>query len=105
MTAYYIIGYMQLFGYGLWGTLWRLAFVYVFVYCISLLLAHVVFYMGLTTDVQVAPGYTLPANRFMPGFYIVVGVLTMVTGYLINRIATRKARRQLRSERYGSGTK
>ena len=41
----------------------------------------------------------------MPGFYIVVGVLTMVTGYLINRIATRKARRQLRSERYGSGTK
>ena len=105
VTAYYIIGYMQLFGYDLWGTLWRLAFVYIFVYCNWLLMAHVVFYMGLTTDVQIAPGYTLPANSFMTGFYIFFGALTIVTGYLINRIATRKARRQQRSERYGNGTK
>ena len=93
VTVYYIIGYMQLFGYGLWGTVWRLLFVFGFVYCVALLLTHLVFYFGLTRDVQVA-GYTLPAKFFMPGFYTFFGVLIMATGYLINRIASRKARQQ-----------
>ena len=90
VIAYYIIGYRQLFGYSLWGTLWRLAFVFVFVYCCALLLAHLVFYMGITTDLQVIPGYTLPAKNFMIGFYCFFGLLTMAVGYLINHIATRK---------------
>ena len=93
MTLYYIIGYRQLFGYGLWGTTWRLLFVFGFVYCVALLLTHLVFYFGLTRDVQVA-GYTLPAKFFMPGFYIFLGVLFMVVGYFINRITTRKTRPQ-----------
>ena len=92
VTAYYIIGYKQLFGYGLWGTVWRLLFVFGFVYSVALLLAHVVFYLGIARDVQVAE-YTLPAKDFMVGFYISVGVLIMTAGYFINRIATRKARR------------
>ena len=93
VVAYYIIGYQQLFGYSLWGTLWRLAFVFVFVYCFALLLAHMVFAMGITTDLQVIPGYTLPAKSFMIVFYCFFGALTMAAGYFINRIATRKARR------------
>ena len=93
VTAYYIIGYKQLFGYGLWGTVWRLLFVFGFVYCVALLLAHLAFYLGLTRDVQIAE-YTLPAKSFMPGFYIFFGVLIIAVGYLINRIVTRKFRRQ-----------
>ena len=93
VSAYYIIGYKQLFGYGLWGSLWRLVFVFGFVYRFSLLLAHLAFFMGLTPDIQVQ-GYTLPAKIFMIGFHVLSGTLILGTGYLINRIATRKARRQ-----------
>ncbi len=92
VVAYFIIGYMQLFGYSLWGTLWRLVFVFTFVYCIALLLAHLVFYSGPSPDIQVA-GYSLPAKSFMIGFYISVGTLIMTTGYFINHLTTRKAQR------------
>ncbi len=92
VTAYYIIGYKQLFGYGVWGTVWRLLFVFGFVYCVAPLLAHLAFYLGLARDVQVAD-FTLPAKSFMVGFYIFFGVLIIVVGYLINRIATNKSRR------------
>ena len=93
VTLYYIIGYRQLFGYGLWGTVWRLLFVFGFVYCVALLLAHLAFYLGLTRDIHLAE-YTLPAKIFMPSFYVFFGVLILITGNLINRIATRKTRLQ-----------
>lgn len=92
VTVYYIIGYKQLFGYSLWGTVWRLLFVFGFVYSVTLLLTHVAFYLGLARDVQVLE-YTLPAKDFMLAFHIASGVLILATGYFINLIATRKARR------------
>ncbi len=93
VVAYFIIGYKQLFGYNLWGTLWRLAFVFGFVYSVALLLGHLVFFTEPTPDIQVA-GLSFPAKNFMIGFYVLSGTLILGTGYLINRIATRKARRQ-----------
>ena len=97
VIAYYIIGYKQLIGYEIWGTLWRLAFVFIFVYCCALLLGHLIFYSGPTRDIQVM-GYTLPAESFMTCLYIFTGVLILSTGYLINRLVnhfvTRKTRRQ-----------
>ncbi len=93
VVAYFIIGYKQLFGYSLWGTFWRLVFVFSFVYCVTLLLSHLVFVSGEAPDIQVA-GHSFPAKKFMPCFYVIFGVLILSSGYLINRIATRKARRQ-----------
>ena len=90
VVAYYIVGYKQLFGYSLWGTLWRLVFVFCFVYCSVLLLAHFVFFPGEARDIQVA-GHSFPANIFMPCFYSLLGVLIMATGYFINWLA--RARR------------
>ena len=92
VVAYFIIGYKQLFGYSLWGTLWRLVFVFAFVYCFALLLAHLVFYSGPSHEIQVA-GYSLPAKSFMTSFYISVGTLIMATGYFINHLTTRNAQR------------
>ena len=86
VVAYYIVGYKQLFGYSLWGTLWRLVFVFCFVYCSVLLLAHFVFFPGEARDIQVA-GRSIPAKIFMPCFYSLLGVLIMATGYFINRLA------------------
>ena len=93
VVAYFIIGYKQLFGYNFWGTLWRLVFVFCFVYCATLLLAHLVFFTGEAPNIQVA-GHSFPAKSFMPCFYVIFGVLIMLTGYLINRLVTRKTRRQ-----------
>lgn len=95
VVAYFIIGYKQWFGYSALGTLWRLAFVFGFVYCVALLLSHLVFFSGPAPDIQVA-GHSFPAYNFMTCFYIFFGALFFVTGYLINHIATRKARRQQR---------
>lgn len=89
VVAYFIIGYKQLFGYSLWGTLWRLAFVFGFVYSVALLLGHLVFFTEPTPDIQVA-GLSFPAKNFMTCFYTFFGVLIMATGYLINRITARK---------------
>ena len=92
LPGYFIIGYKQLFGYDLWGTVWRLLFVFSFVYCITLLLANLVFFSGQDSEIQVA-GHSFPAKNFMTCFYTFFGVLIMSSGYLINHIATRKARR------------
>jgi sorbitol-specific phosphotransferase system component IIC len=51
------------------------------------------FFTGEAPDIQVA-GYTFPAKNFMTCFYVIIGTLILSTGYLINRLATRKARRQ-----------
>jgi len=94
VMAYYIISYKQLFGYSLWGTLWRQAFVFGFIYCFALVLAFTVFDMGIPTDLPVAPGRTINVRNLYIGFFGISGIVIMVMGYLINRIATRKARRQ-----------
>lgn len=52
-----------------------------------------IFFTGEAPDIQVA-GYTFPAKNFMTCFYVIIGTLILSTGYLINRLATRKARRQ-----------
>ena len=96
VVAYFIIGYKQLFGYDLWGTVWRLLFVFSFVYCITLLLAHLAFFSGPAPDIQVA-GHSFPAKVFMTCFYTFFGVLIIAMGYLINRIVTRKSRQQQQS--------
>ena len=93
VVAYFIIGYKQLFGYSLWGTIWRLVFVFSFVYCVTLLLGHLVFFSGEAPDIQVA-GQSFPANIFMTCFYVIFGVLILSLGYLINSLATRKGKPQ-----------
>lgn len=95
VVAYFIIGYKQLFGYNFWGTLWRLVFVFCFVYSVTLLLANLLFFSGETSVIQVA-GHSFPAKSFMTCFYVLSGVLILLAGYLLNRITTRKARQQLR---------
>ena len=96
VMAYYIIGYKQLFGYSLWGTLWRQAFILGFIYCVAFVLAVIVFDMGLPTDMPVAPGRTINVKHLYIGIFGIFGTVLIVTGYLINRLATRKARRLMR---------
>ena len=96
---YYIVGYKQLFGYGLWGTLWRQGFIYISV--VALTGGLIVGCFGL--DIQTVAGQTklteqeqMFSRLLIAGIAVLFGIGTMVVGFVINLIATRKARREMR---------
>ena len=92
LLVYYVIAYKQLFGYGVWGTLWRVLFVIV-----------VASYMVCSLMIMILD-FDFEALGF-PGInkYIVAGqtaryaLLLLAIGWLINLIATRKARRVIKA--------
>lgn len=96
-AVYYIIVYKYLFGYGLWGTLWRCGFIY---FTIVFFLSGVLF-VAFDVDLNAMnPNLTerqiaLVKFAFTIGFLIMT-ILTVASGYVINLIATRKARRELK---------
>ena len=95
---YYIVGYMQLFGYGLWGTLWRQGFIYVGIACLTYGFIFGVF--GITpspssTDLQEMGAEPLPPGAVSPlasAVFIVFGLFVLGVGYVINFFASYKVR-------------
>ena len=98
LMLYYIVGYMQLFGYNLWGTLWRQAFVFGFVFCTAVALATWAFDLNPAANngTPTPSGQTLPVKTILITFYSVVSIIILATGYIINLIATRKIRKEQR---------
>ena len=96
---YYIVVYKYLFGYGLWGTLWRCGFIYVIVVA---LLGAILYYAFVDSSAlgQMADSTAeqqIESIRLM----IVVSSLLVVSmalsvGFVINYIVTRKSRRQIK---------
>ena len=95
---YYIVGYMQLFGYGLWGTLWRQGFIY---FCIvgvtwGMILAFFGFNQHIFGDNVDFSEDQIRASRYLiaaGGF--IFGLGSLAVGYMINLIATRKVRKEM----------
>ena len=88
IMIYYIIGYKQLFGYNLWGTLWRQAFIFGFILCFGIVLAVLIFGLNLPSDQMI------PIKRVLLTSYSILGIMILATGYIVNLIVTRKARKQ-----------
>ena len=94
---YYIVGYMQLFGYGFWGTLWREAFVLLPIVLIEFGLIFAFF--GI--DALVPPNKQISADEILQmkimsiGGLLLMAVMILAVGWVINLIATRKARKSL----------
>ena len=94
---YYIVGYMQLFGYGFWGTLWREAFVLLPIVLIEFGLIFAFF--GI--DALVPPNKQISADEILQmkimsiGGLLLMAVMILAVGWAINLIATRKARKSL----------
>ncbi len=86
-----------MFGYGLWGTLWRQAFVFGFVLCSAIVLASLVFDLNVPDggSIPMSPDQVVTLKVIFVSVYGVLGILIMVTGYIINLIASRKTRKQL----------
>ena len=94
--AYYIIGYRQLFGYSLWGVLWRQAFVFGFIFLVSGSLIYWFIDLSLLAEAGMSPEQIAAYRLFFFSLFIVLGVLILATGYIINLIATRKVRKELK---------
>ena len=79
--------YMQLFGYGAWGTLWRL----VMTACTGIMSLFLLIAVGFC--VQLASGHDwarLEANLIRAAWYAVLAVAPMLISTLINKWLTRK---------------
>ncbi len=92
---YYIIAYKQLFGYGLWGTFWREAIIMTInVLCVYALVMGVFFIdFGSVTTEKIGPD-RIRLMKILSGMLLLLSALiVLATGYVINLIATRKARK------------
>ena len=90
---------MHLFGYGLWGTLWRSGFVFVTLVCLIGMLA-----LPFIDIEAMAPGggTQLTADQVrmkkmsFVGVSLMLALMVLGTGCVVNYIATRKFRKQLK---------
>jgi hypothetical protein len=94
---YYIVGYMQLFGYGFWGTLWREAFVLLPIVLIEFGLIFAFFGIDALAPLnkQLSADEMLQMKIIAIGGLLLLAVMILAVGWVINLIATRKARRSL----------
>lgn len=103
---FYIIAYRQLFGYGIWGTLWREGFVILssglLITALSLLFFGDDF--NPNPDNVSSPGQVGPSKMFVVGFSLALACFFLAIGYAFNLLATRKFRRQLRQEAANEAT-
>lgn len=98
---YYVIVYKYLFGYSLWGTLWRSGFILSTVFCTMLSGVYLLFdidIQGLIESNGLRP-MAQQATMFkyiLSGVFLVLALMSFVGGFVINHLATVKRRRQLR---------
>lgn len=96
LAVYYVIVYKHLFGYNLWGILWRQGFVLLCVVLTMGLVTTVAFpsllKQSITADMQDKQFYLIIAYIII---LIILPVITLGIGHVVNLLATRKARRSL----------
>ena len=105
---YYIIVYKYLFGYGLWGTLWRCGFILAVVYALLISTVFMVFEIDLnmmfnaadgTNKIDLTPEQQVQARRMIWMAWLMITVFIFAVGYVINMIVTRNARKQIYLEK------
>ena len=95
---YYIIVYKYLFGYSLWGTLWRSGFVLT---TVLLFMTVGIFLASNLSEAMMNPQMNekiteemiLQAKLYSAGGVLVFASMVLTCGYVVNLIATRKFRR------------
>ena len=100
--VYYIIVYMYLFGYGLWGTLWRCGFVYITVMLLVSSAMLFAFDIDMNALIRGAEMSETQETYFRYGYSaacLLWAVIVFTTGLVINYIVTRKARKQLKLQK------
>lgn len=91
LIAYFVFAYRQLFGYGIWGSLWRILFVFM---SSSYMISSLVFLLFDINFSAVVPNQQpIEINKyFYAGLSISLSLIILLIGWGINMIATRKTR-------------
>ena len=98
IAIYYVIGYKQIFGYSLWGTLWRQGFVLfcsLFTQGIVIIVASPIVLPESWTKVTSSPDNPLINIILSVIIIAMLPVIILGIGHVVNLIATRKVRRSL----------
>lgn len=84
LIFYYVIAYKQLFGYGIWATLWRVLIVLCFIIFISDFINYVIFYFD-----------SAPKNEryFVAGIYLAYGLVPLAVGWAIGLLTKKLTRK------------
>lgn len=96
MVVYYVIVYMHLFGYNLWGTLWRQGFVLLSgVFTMAIVVIAAFPYFITSSDLSDSP---YKESGYIMSWMIVLAMplIILVIGHVVNLIATRKYRKKLK---------
>jgi hypothetical protein len=98
---YYIVGYMQIFGYGLWSTLWREAFIMFFIIFMEFAIIYGAFNVDVTVIAhrELTPERRLLLKYGLAASFLIAAAVTLIVGFVINLIATRKRRMELAMNR------
>ena len=92
LIAYFTFAYRQLFGYGTWGSLWRIIFILISSSYMISSLVFLLFDIDLsmfTTDQQ-----SFEFNKYsFAVFSALFSIIILLIGWGINLIATRKQRK------------
>ena len=89
LIIYFLISFKQLFGYNIWGTLWRLMFVIGFgTYMISSLVA-----IPFDLDLEDSPFSEEYGKYYFVGYSAFIAFLILGVGWAINMIVRRTRRR------------
>ena len=103
LGIYYIIVYKYLFGYGLWGTLWRSGFILfgvVFLISGAVFMLYNIDFKKLIPALETLTDKQLLYVRLAYGYgCLFIGVMSFAVGYVINLIVTRKERKLLKLQR------
>lgn len=100
MIFFYIVTYMQLFGYGFWGTLWREVFIMFAIVClqIAFILAIFSFDTSLLDSFQIAVEDKDIFRFIVVVLLTIAAAIAIAVGHVINLWATREARKQLQAQ-------
>ena len=103
LLIYFVIVYKQLFGYGIWGTLWRIVIVWVSVYFVLEALLYLIFEVDFNLD----PNNFSPDNSrfFYSGNLTAKGLIALGIGWLINLVTTKLIHRGLQNRQTNESAK
>jgi hypothetical protein len=99
--VYYIIVYKYLFGYGLWGTLWRSGFILLTIIYLMSSVVYLLFDIDMTAIFAKEPMTETQSTYFRYGVSAAVLLLALIVfaiGFGINYMVTGKARKQIKQQ-------
>lgn len=99
VPIYYFVAYKQLFGYGVWGTVWRLGACF-FVWTMMIVgLALVAAIIGKEVSVDNGMGATISIIALFGVLFVVIPGLTMGGGWLIGWLGEKRRNKKAQADR------